>query len=266
MTRLLTSLAAGLLALSAATACGGETETTIFIEPDLDELAPEDDPQATLESVVQTLVLRADALDIEAEVELLEDDRVSVTASDLEPEEAHEVFTRRALLAVRQPSLDPAGQVFCRAADGSQVSVPRESISYPPADAPDRGKPRCEPGDGSFAEIVWLPATGDLVGEVTELNGDLVASASLDRTRAPIVFVKFTDAGNLLLTDISTELTGLPLGIFLDDEFLAAPTVSETIVTGNLAIAGLSLHRARIVTVQLNLGPLPVPVSEASAD
>lgn len=266
MTRLLTSLAAALLALSAAACGGGATETTIFIEPNLGQLLPQDDPQATLESVVETLVLRANALDIEAEVELLEDGRVSVTTSDLEPEEAHEIFTRRALLAVRQPSLDPAGQVLCRAADGSQVSIPREGISYPPADTPDRGKPRCEPSDGSFAEIVWLPATGELLGETTELNGDLIASATLDRSRAPIVVVNFTEDGSLLLTSISTELTGLPLGIFLDDEFLAAPTVSETIVTGNLAIAGLSLHRARIVTAQLDLGPLPVPVSEASGD
>jgi len=266
MMRFLAGLAAGVLALSAAACGGGEVATTIFIEPDLGQLSPDDDRQATLENVVNTLSLRADALEIDAEVELLEDDRISVTASDLEPEDAHEIFSRRALLSVRQPSLDPAGQVLCGAADGSEVSVPPEGISFPPADAPDRGKPRCELGDGSFAEIVWLPATGSLLGETIELNGELIAVTELDRSGIPILIVTFNETGSLLLASISAELTGLPLGIFLDDELLAAPVVSESITTGNLAIASLSLHSARIVRAQLNLGPLPVPVSEAAGD
>jgi len=57
---------------------------------------------------------------------------------------------------------------------------------------------------------------------------------------------------------------GLPLGIFLDGELLAGPTVREPVTDGRLVIAGLSLREAEILAAQLPFGPLPLPVSEVS--
>ena len=259
-------LGAVLLLLALAGCGGGDDDdsgptNTLILTPDLAELPAGANAATTLDEIVDILRGRAAALDIEATIGLRDDDRISVEASGTTAEEAAEIFTRTALLTIVQPALGPVGQVLCQAADGTQVSVPRENVSYPPAGSPDRGTPRCVVGDGTFAELTWVPAVAVLSGQETELTGEFVDQATLDTTQGSIVIVSFSQGGSLLLTSISEELIGLPMGIFLDGELVGAPTVSERIITGNVAIAGLSESRGRIVAAQLNSGALPIPVS-----
>jgi preprotein translocase subunit SecD len=263
MTRLLACLCAGLI--TALAACGGGDDggpaASIVLTPDLTQLPDGTDPDAARQSIVSILEARADLLDIDASVELLDDGRISVEAPGQTREQAQLTFGQRGFLMVARPVLGPVGQVVCQASDGSQVSVSPESISYPPAGSPQQGTPRCDLGDGTLAQIVWTAAKALLADTETELDSDFVGSATVDTSQGPVVVVQFNDSGNLLLTSISEELIGLPLGIFVDGQLLSAPTVSERIITGNLAIASLNEEGARILAAQLSAGPLPAPVT-----
>jgi preprotein translocase subunit SecD len=266
MTRIFACLGACVLVLVFA-GCGGDDDDgagasqTLVLTPNLAELPAGADADETINETVDILRARAADLRIEATVELQDDNRISVEATTATPEEAEEIFTRTALLSIAQPALGPVGQVLCRTANGVDISVPRENVGYPPAGSPDRGTPRCLVGDGTFAEILWVPASADLSGQDTELTGEFVDEAILDTTQGPIVIVSFNESGSLLLTSISEEIIGLPMGVFIDDELVAAPTVGERIITGNIAISGLSEVRGRILAAQLRAGPLPVPLS-----
>jgi preprotein translocase subunit SecD len=267
MTRLLACLCAGLI--TALAACGGGDDggpaASIVLTPDLTQLPDGTDPDAARQSIVSILEARADLLDIDAKVELLDDGRISVEAPGQTSEQAEIIFAQQAFLTVAQPLLGPVGQVICQASDGSQVSVSPDSISYPPAGSPQRGTPRCNLGDGTFAQIVWTPAAAVLSGAETALDSDYVEEATLDTQQGPIVIVQFGESGNLLLTSISEQLIGLPLGIFVDGQLLSAPTVSERIITGNLAISSLNEDGARILAAQLSAGPLPAPLTLSAA-
>jgi preprotein translocase subunit SecD len=75
----------------------------------------------------------------------------------------------------------------------------------------------------------------------------------------PTLIVAFDDDGSLKLSGITGDLIGLPLGIFIDDQLMAAPQVSASIENGQLPIAGLSLRNARILRAQLRAGAVPAP-------
>jgi preprotein translocase subunit SecD len=56
------------------------------------------------------------------------------------------------------------------------------------------------------------------------------------------------------------------MGIFIDGEIVAGPTLKEPVSSGNVVIAGLTLTDAEILTAQLSGGPLPVPVTIVSVE
>jgi preprotein translocase subunit SecD len=76
----------------------------------------------------------------------------------------------------------------------------------------------------------------------------------------PDVAFEFNSDGAALFGQITQRLVGKPLGIFLDDQRISAPTV-QAVLTNNGIITGLSLEEARLLALQLNAGALPVPVS-----
>ncbi|KKL10578.1 hypothetical protein LCGC14_2554440, partial [marine sediment metagenome] len=61
-------------------------------------------------------------------------------------------------------------------------------------------------------------------------------------------------------------LMALPLGIFLDEEMIGAPTVNQAITGGNSVITGLESEEARVLAIQLNAGALPAPLRVISIE
>ncbi len=221
-----------------------------------------------LKSLADNLTRRAGALgasDVQVDVE--DQNRVSVSLSGPSIEDARELLSKTARLEIREAVLDVTGHIVCEYADGSRVTVGKDRISYAAIAGSGTGLPKCVDSQSRIAQVVWEPAMaggGDqgqlLTGAFVRPNGAVV-----DRTQAPVLIVNFTDEGNTLLTDLSTRLVGLPLGVFIDDKLVAGPTVKGPISTGNLAIGGLSARAAEILAAQLNSGVLPVPIRELSA-
>lgn len=112
----------------------------------------------------------------------------------------------------------------------------------------------------------------EIQGRVDEnfgLTGENLARAysSLHtNTDRPVINIEFDDEGTRLFGEITTEIAGLPtdaIAIFLDDDELIAPVVSQPITTGTAIIQGqnITIDRARDIALLLESGRLPVPIT-----
>src|SRR5919202_664097 len=111
----------------------------------------------------------------------------------------------------------------------------------------------------------WIPATGQLNGQTVPLTGAYLVPGRqqvtfTSRAGLPDVAFEFNGDGAQLFQQITSRLVGKPLGIFLDEQLISAPTV-QAVLSSNGIITGLSLEQARLLALQLNAGALPVPVS-----
>ena len=115
----------------------------------------------------------------------------------------------------------------------------------------------------------WVPATGTIEGEEIELAGRyLLPNSYVDvqpQTGEPVVYFELNSEGASLFSQITGRLIGQPLGIFLDDEIISAPTVQSQISNKGI-IEGLTYDEARLLSSQLNGGALPLPLGHWDGD
>lgn len=77
----------------------------------------------------------------------------------------------------------------------------------------------------------------------------------------PQVSIEFNPEGATKFAEITKRNIGKPLAIFLDNQFVSAPTVQQEILGGNAVISGnFSTEEAKNLSIQLNAGALPVPI------
>lgn len=120
----------------------------------------------------------------------------------------------------------------------------------------------------TFDQIVWEVATGVIDGERVALTGRLLSDAEVnfDTLNEPFISLDFNGDGSTVFEQVTGRLARdgggqLPLGIFLDEELLTAPTVTEQIAGGDAQITGgFELDEADRIVAQLNAGALPVPL------
>lgn len=97
------------------------------------------------------------------------------------------------------------------------------------------------------------------------LTGKYISSASVgmdEKSQAYTVQLKFNDAGTKKFKELTTELQGKHLGIFLGGEFLMAPKIDETIPNGQAVITGdYSYEQAYQTAIQIQSGAMPVELS-----
>jgi preprotein translocase subunit SecD len=121
--------------------------------------------------------------------------------------------------------------------------------------------------DPSSGNTTWVIAKAlgsngteeELTGRYLKPNATVQTNPD---TNAPVVALEWNTEGALLFKEITTRDVGKPLGIFLDNELISAPTVQEAIPEGKGIITGMSLERARTLALQLNSGALEVPLTE----
>jgi preprotein translocase subunit SecD len=100
-------------------------------------------------------------------------------------------------------------------------------------------------------------------GTEEELTGKYFkpnAIPGLNSKNEPEVAFEWNAEGALLFKQITTRNLNKPLGIFLDNELISAPTV-QAVIEAKGVITGLSLDRARTLAIQLNSGALDVPLT-----
>jgi len=115
----------------------------------------------------------------------------------------------------------------------------------------------------STPAALFLPTLENTKG--VDLTGKDLKKATLtfnSNNGEPEVAIEFTHDGGRKFAEITKRLVGKPLAIFLDDTLLMWPTVKVEITDGTGVISGgFTYDQAKRLTLQLNAGALPVPVT-----
>ena len=111
----------------------------------------------------------------------------------------------------------------------------------------------------ALTRIFSFKSTG-LTGK--DLKKSLVSfSNTQGASNKPVVNLEFTKQGLKKFADITTRNINKPIAIFLDNQLLTAPIVSEAILNGRAVISGnFTPEIASQLSIQLNAGALPVPI------
>ncbi|MDA1079682.1 MAG: protein translocase subunit SecD [bacterium] len=124
-------------------------------------------------------------------------------------------------------------------------------------------KPIEVPSDASMAAELDLSQFMTLVP--TGLTGAQLKRASVQfdqNTNEPQVGLQFDEEGTRLFADVTSQHTGERLAIVLDNSIVMAPNLNEPIFGGQAQITGgFSLDEAKQLSIQLNAGALPVPIT-----
>ena len=97
----------------------------------------------------------------------------------------------------------------------------------------------------------------ELAGKYLKPNAQVVLAP---QTNEPEVAFEWTEEGAILFEQITQRNLQKPLGIFLDDQLISAPTV-QAVIKEQGVITGLNLEEARMLAIQLNSGSLDVPLT-----
>ena len=208
-----------------------------------------------LDGAIKILERRVNAFGLaESEIQRQGSNRISVQLPGIDPEDARNLVGRTALLEFRKMKEDASGNVAVLGATGEEEFVPAAQV--PP----------------DLANVVWVPATAvGSDGTETVLTGRYLNQNTFVRADpvigTPEVIFQMTDEGARLLEQVTTELVGKPMAFFLDSEPLRgedghvlAPVV-QSVITDQGRITGLSARDARLLSIQVNAGALPVPLT-----
>ena len=233
--------------------------TYVLLEADTSGLPPGTDIRDKLEGTKDILERRVNRFGVsETEITIEGSNRLAVQMPGIDPDEARELLGKTAQLEFRAPVLDEFRNIVCTAEDGSQFAVPPAQVSV--VEANDQRISQCIGSGGEVGEVIWELATGtDSEGEERGLTGDFLRDAEV-LGPPPSVGLEFSGEGSELFRQITSELVGLPLAIFLDEELITAPTVREEIVGGNANISrtGMTIGEVRTLTILLDEGRLPL--------
>ncbi len=122
------------------------------------------------------------------------------------------------------------------------------------------GKPVLdENGNPTWVKSVAKGSDGnekELTGQDLKPNAQVVLEPS---TNKPEVSFEWNSEGAVLFEQITTRDLNKPLGIFLDNELISAPTV-QAVIKDRGVITGLNIDEAKTLAIQLNSGSLDVPL------
>jgi protein-export membrane protein SecD/preprotein translocase SecF subunit len=240
--------------------------TYLLAEANLSALPPGSDSDQAMESVKDLMEERINAFGVsETEVTIEGRNRLAVQIPGISPEEAENLIGRTALLQFMEPIQNEAGEVLCAADDGSaDFSVPIAQVSPSFNTATNQNEMKCSASDGTLGVLKWQPATGTLDDRTIALTGAQVreSAANVQPGSGNVVELTLNGEGSQIFEQITGRLVGYPLGIFLDDEQLTAPTVQQAISNSTAVISGFeSLDEAKDVSKLINAGALPVPLT-----
>ena len=98
--------------------------------------------------------------------------------------------------------------------------------------------------------------TKQLTGKYLKPNAALILQ---QQTNEPEVGFEWNEEGAILFEQITKRNLQKPLGIFLDDELISAPTV-QAVIKQTGVITGITIEEGRTLAIQLNSGSLDVPL------
>ena len=103
-----------------------------------------------------------------------------------------------------------------------------------------------------------------LLRKETGLTGKDVKKATVvfdPQSGKPQVSLTFLSTGSKIFADVTQRNIGKPVGIFIDQYLISAPTVQQAITEGSAVITGnFTVDEAKKLAIAINSGALPLPV------
>jgi len=239
--------------------------TRLVLEADTSQ-APDINVDQALDTAAKIIEGRVNKYGVsESEIQRQGSDRLAVQLPGIDPEKARELVGRTAVLEFREPKFDE---------NNNMMTCQGGTVTYNP--------PGCEGGQEvavayqsltvqSAESVIWVPAQAvgsdglekNLTGRFLKPNTFVAGNPT---TGLPVLNFEMTSEGSGLLEQVTNRLIGLPLAFFLDgepirgtDNNIIAPTV-RAVISDKGIIEGLSADDARLLSIQLNGGALPVPL------
>jgi len=207
-----------------------------------------ENPDEAMKGVIEVIERRIDGFGVlEPLIERVGETRIRVDIPGIEEiEEATRLVGKMALISFKE---------FLPSEYGNFVFAPDDDGIWEWT--------RVERGTGTFLAI---PSTAEVNGTIRELTsryfeGEVVVV--LDAAGIPRIAFSWNEEGAVLSRQITTRLIGSPLGIFLGDEVISAPTV-RAIIDDHGVITGMRMDEARRLATLLNAGRMPVPLERLS--
>lgn len=121
-------------------------------------------------------------------------------------------------------------------------------------------------GSGELTDLALQEAMNQQITmEPVGLTGAQLKRSSVQfdpTTGEPNILMEFNDEGRETFAKVTEEHTGEMLGIFIDGGLLMAPVINTPILNGQATITGgFTLDEAQQLSIQLNAGALPVPIT-----
>ena len=120
-----------------------------------------------------------------------------------------------------------------------------------------------EEGEADVKTATDTPIFLRLIKE-TGLTGKHVNKAAVafdPQTGAPQVSLTFSKEGAKIFSEITQRNINKPVGIFVDELLISAPTVQQAITEGNAVITGsFTIDEAKKLAIAINSGALPLPI------
>lgn len=239
----------------------------IVLVADLSGLPSGGDADEVMQDVRDVLKRRIEAWEVEDfSIEAEGSNRLSVRLTGVSAAEAPNVIGKTAQLEFRAPVLDDSRNIVCENADSSTYVVGFQPGAF--TEDKTNNVMTCPPREDKKSGVVqWEPATGtDSQGVRRALTGSYLLPNAYVTDAPTAVAIEFTSEGGLVFEQITGELVGLPLAIFLDEQLVSAPTVQQPIAGGEARMSGLTSEEAKSLAIQLNSGALPVPVEVVSVE
>jgi protein-export membrane protein SecD/preprotein translocase SecF subunit len=241
--------------------------TYVLVEADISALPAGSSVDDAMEGAKDILENRVNEFGVaETEVTREGKNRIAVQLPGISPEEAEDLIGRTALLEFREPVLDEAGQFVCARDDGTTFTVQPAEISEIETGEGQR-QLQCVGAGGELGTVQWRPATGVvndqtrvLTGRFLRSNSEALADPAACLGSPPCVTLEFNGEGGVLFEQITARLVGFPLGIFLDEDLISAPSVDQVLSGQQFVIRNVELDEAKRLAIQLNAGALPVPL------
>jgi len=204
----------------------------LVYEADLSKKDPGQTVDAAMEGVVGKIERRANAFGVkEPIIQRQGENRILVQLpGEKNVDEAKKLIGQVALLEFRETTPDTSG-----------------------------GYAKDEKGD-----IKWTPAkaTGsdnkekELTGKYLKPNSKVILKPG---TNEPEVAFEWNDEGAVLFEQVTKRNLQKPLGIFLDNQPISAPTV-QAVIKNSGVITGMDMKEAQNLAIQLNSGSLDLPL------
>jgi preprotein translocase subunit SecD len=224
-------------------------------------------PQTTIETLEQVIQDRLGDTGVRSNISQTSDAELTIDFTGNRSTDFVKQVIEAQNLNFRQSIIQTNGDVTCKTSHGVEFSVPAHDVQET-KDNTGTKSASCMTIDGKTGTMEWEPAQADVNGETKTLTQTMIDASKAEITSTPqrgtVLLLTFTPEGTCLFAALTGRLVSYPLGIFLGDTLLNAPTVFTQITTPQTEITGATDDELAATRAVLKGGELPVPVTVTS--